>query len=93
MTELVTILGQSQPRISTHFKLLVEVAVAEVHHEGAWVFFLAASGGAAGIIAFDRPRDACAGRGTRTADRGRLAEVRRARTEQAARYFAAWAAK
>ncbi len=91
VTELVTILAQSQPRISRHLKLLVEAGLVERHREGAWVFFLAASNGAVGsllstILGTLAPDDA-----TRAADRGRLAEVRRARTEQAARYFAAHA--
>ncbi len=92
VTELVTILGQSQPRISRHLKLLLEGGLVERHREGAWVFFLAASAGPIGklladILATLAPQDAA-----RQADRGRLAEVRRARAEQAARYFAAHAA-
>jgi ubiquinone/menaquinone biosynthesis C-methylase UbiE len=92
VTELVTILGQSQPRISRHLKLLLEAGLVERHREGAWVFFLAASTGPIArlwrdILATLAPQDA-----TRLADRGRLAEVRRARAEQAARYFAAHAA-
>ncbi|MGP8231404.1 MAG: metalloregulator ArsR/SmtB family transcription factor [Methylovirgula sp.] len=92
VTELVTILGQSQPRISRHLKLLLEAGLVERHREGAWVFFLAASAGPVAkllrdILATLAPQDA-----TRLADRGRLAEVRRARTEQAARYFDAHAA-
>ena len=50
VTELVTILGQSQPRISRHLKLLVEAGLVERHREGAWVFFLAANGGAVGSL-------------------------------------------
>jgi ubiquinone/menaquinone biosynthesis C-methylase UbiE len=93
VSELVTILGQSQPRISRHLKLLVEAGVVERHREGAWVFFfLAPTGPAAalahGILARLTPQDA-----TRGADRARLAEVRQARTEQAARYFAAHASR
>lgn len=92
VTELVTILGQSQPRISRHLKLLVEAGLVERHREGAWVFFLAASSAPAGrllstVLSMLAPDDA-----TRAADRGRLAEVRRSRSEQAARYFAAHAA-
>ncbi len=51
VTELVTILGQSQPRISRHLKLLVEAGLVVRHREGSWAFFLAAPGGAAGEIA------------------------------------------
>src|SRR3984893_19293856 len=39
VSELMTILGQSQPRISRHLKLLVEAGLGERHREGAWVFF------------------------------------------------------
>ncbi len=92
VSELVTILGQSQPRISRHLKLLVEAGLVERHREGAWAFFLMAQRGAAaalgrdilGRLACDDPR--------RAADRERLTEVRRARAEQAVRYFAAHAA-
>jgi demethylmenaquinone methyltransferase/2-methoxy-6-polyprenyl-1,4-benzoquinol methylase/ArsR family transcriptional regulator len=92
VSELVTILGQSQPRISRHLKLLAEAGLVERHREGAWVFFLITqSGPAAGfardIIARLAPSDAHL-----LADRARLAEVRQARAEQAARYFAAHAA-
>src|SRR6476646_11920697 len=50
VTELVTILGQSQPRISRHLKLLVEAGLVVRHREGSWAFFLAAPGGAAGEL-------------------------------------------
>src|SRR5580693_2464282 len=47
VSELVAILGQSQPRISRHLKLLVEAGLAERQREGAWAFFrLADQGGA-----------------------------------------------
>jgi demethylmenaquinone methyltransferase/2-methoxy-6-polyprenyl-1,4-benzoquinol methylase/ArsR family transcriptional regulator len=91
VTELVTILGQSQPRISRHLKLLVEAGLVVRHREGSWAFFLAAPGGAAGeiaraVAAWLDPQDPVL-----LADRARLAEVRRARDQQAARYFAAQA--
>jgi demethylmenaquinone methyltransferase/2-methoxy-6-polyprenyl-1,4-benzoquinol methylase/ArsR family transcriptional regulator len=91
VTELVTILGQSQPRISRHLKLLVEAGLVTRHREGSWAFFLAAPGGAAGEVAraiptwFD-PQDPVL-----LSDRARLIEVRRTRAAQAARYFAAQA--
>src|ERR1700691_5422233 len=47
VSELVAILGQSQPRVSRHLKLLVEAGLAMRQREGAWAFFrLAESGGA-----------------------------------------------
>jgi demethylmenaquinone methyltransferase/2-methoxy-6-polyprenyl-1,4-benzoquinol methylase/ArsR family transcriptional regulator len=91
VTELVTILGQSQPRISRHLKLLVEAGLVVRHREGSWAFFLAAPGGAAGDIAravaqWLDPQDPVL-----LSDRARLIEVRRTRDVQAARYFAAQA--
>jgi SAM-dependent methyltransferase len=91
VTELVAILGQSQPRISRHLKLLVEAGLVVRHREGSWAFFLASPGGAAGkiprsVTAWLDPQDPVL-----VSDRTRLAEVRRARADQAARYFAAQA--
>src|SRR5271154_7025125 len=39
VSELVAILGQSQPRVSRHLKLLVEAGLAARQREGAWAFF------------------------------------------------------
>jgi demethylmenaquinone methyltransferase/2-methoxy-6-polyprenyl-1,4-benzoquinol methylase/ArsR family transcriptional regulator len=91
VSEVVAILGQSQPRVSRHLKLLVEAGVVERRREGAWAFFRLASLSAAGLMArgvidwLDAKDPVLAG------DRARLAEVRHARTENAARYFAAHA--
>jgi demethylmenaquinone methyltransferase/2-methoxy-6-polyprenyl-1,4-benzoquinol methylase/ArsR family transcriptional regulator len=92
VSELVTILGQSQPRVSRHLKLLVEAGLVERHREGSWVFFrIAQTGPVAGfgrdLVARLAPCDAHL-----SADRARLDEVRRGRAAQAARYFAAQAA-
>ncbi|MBT6275805.1 MAG: metalloregulator ArsR/SmtB family transcription factor [Chromatiales bacterium] len=39
VSELTEILGQSQPRLSRHLKLMVEAGVLTRQPEGAWVFF------------------------------------------------------
>ena len=91
VTELVTILGQSQPRVSRHLKLMVEAGLIERHREGAWAFFLLDAHGHAGALGrtiverLDRADPVLA------ADFARLAEVRAARAAQASRYFAAQA--
>ncbi len=90
VSELVAILGQSQPRVSRHLKLLVEAGLAERQREGAWAFFrLADPGGALAraLIARVDPADP-----TFAADRARLAAAREARRKQAAAYFAERAA-
>jgi ubiquinone/menaquinone biosynthesis C-methylase UbiE len=86
VSELVAILGQSQPRVSRHLKLLVEAGLAERQREGAWAFYrLADIGGALAraLIARVDPADP-----TFAADRARLAAARQARRKQAAAYFA-----
>ena len=36
--ELAQVLGQSQPRVSRHVKILIEAGIAERRKEGSWVF-------------------------------------------------------
>src|SRR6187402_2100446 len=50
VSDLTDILGQSQPRISRHLKLLVEAGLVERHREGAWAFFRLTDKGAAASI-------------------------------------------
>jgi ubiquinone/menaquinone biosynthesis C-methylase UbiE/DNA-binding transcriptional ArsR family regulator len=92
VSELVTILGQSQPRISRHLKLLAEAGLVERHREGAWVFFRIAQGGPVADFARDLIARLAPEEALLAADRERLARVRQARADQAARYFAAHAA-
>lgn len=92
VSELMTILGQSQPRVSRHLKLLVEAGLIDRHREGAWAFFRLADRGVANTIregviaALDGHDPALA------ADRRRLEAVRSERQDQAAAYFARHAA-
>ena len=52
VTDLTDILGQSQPRISRHLKLLAEAGVVDKHREGTWAFFeLAGEGPIAELVA------------------------------------------
>ncbi len=39
VSDLTDILGQSQPRISRHLKLLADAGVVDKHREGTWAFF------------------------------------------------------
>ena len=39
VTDLVDILGQSQPRVSRHLKLMVEAGVLERNREGARAYY------------------------------------------------------
>src|SRR4051795_13655105 len=49
VSDLTEVLGQSQPRISRHLKLLVEAGLVERIREGAWAFFRL-RGGRAGLV-------------------------------------------
>ncbi len=92
VSELVTILGQSQPRVSRHLKLLVEAGLVDRHREGAWAFFHVAHSGATAALARDILARITGDDPILMGDQARLQEVRQARSQQAARYFAAEAA-
>ena len=86
--ELGRILGQSQPRVSRHLKLLAAAGLVERFPDGAWVFYRLTTGGPARrlvdqILALLGPGDASV-----TADAERLDEVGAERASQAAAYFA-----
>ncbi|MGO9428773.1 ArsR/SmtB family transcription factor, partial [Rhodoblastus sp.] len=90
VSELVAILGQSQPRVSRHLKLIVEAGLAERQREGAWAFFRLADAG--GAFARDLVGRLDLADPTLAADRARLEVAREARRKQAAAYFAERAA-
>lgn len=86
--ELTQALGQSQPRVSRHLKLLTEAGLVERAPEGAWVFYrlprahtMERSFADAALAMLD-PRDPLIAR-----DAERLSAIRAARDEAAARYF------
>jgi ubiquinone/menaquinone biosynthesis C-methylase UbiE/DNA-binding transcriptional ArsR family regulator len=89
VTELTYILGQSQPRVSRHLKLMAEAGLLTRHKEGNWVLFRLRSEGLSGALARALV-DMLPGRDTLlTGDVTRIENVRRQREEQAAAYFSA----
>lgn len=90
--ELAQVLGQSQPRVSRHVKILSDAGLLDRHKEGSWVF-LALSNGERTEPLF-RLMDAWLDPGSSevlAADAVRLAAVRADRAQAAARYFSAHA--
>ena len=92
MGELAQVLGQSQPRVSRHLKILSDAALVERRKEGSWVFLTLANVDRAepmfGLMDLWRDSDI----GTLfAADAARLEVVRADRVEAAARYFSAHA--
>ncbi|MBV9862590.1 MAG: metalloregulator ArsR/SmtB family transcription factor [Alphaproteobacteria bacterium] len=87
VTELTQILGQSQPRVSRHLKLLCEAGLLDRFREGSWVFYRLSSGSASSALA--RHLVAACGESdpTMALDRQRLAAIKRQRAEAAAAYF------
>ncbi len=88
VTDLIEILGQSQPRISRHLRLLGEAGLLERYQEGAWAYFRAVDDGVAARIIADVLASMDASDPQLARDRERLETVRRKRSEQAAGYFA-----
>jgi len=90
VSDLVGLLGQSQPRLSRHLKLLVEGGVLERHQEGAWARYrlsTRAEGGAASdyasaVLDLLPQDDAVLSR-----DLDRLERLREARDREASQYF------
>jgi ubiquinone/menaquinone biosynthesis C-methylase UbiE/DNA-binding transcriptional ArsR family regulator len=91
VSELIEIVGQSQPRVSRHLKLLGEAGLVERFKEGSWVFCRAADRGAGADLG--RAIAQLADPAHQEADRTRLAHVRQARAQAAAAYFKANAAE
>lgn len=88
--ELAQVLGQSQPRVSRHVKILCDAGLAERRKEGSWVFVALGDAGLVSpvLAAIDQwgrmEPDHWA-----TADAARLAAVRADRAASAAQWFEA----
>ena len=87
VSELTQILGQSQPRVSRHLKLLCESGLLERHQERTWVFYRLVQPEAGGRLAQSLIALLPRADSTLALDRERLEAVKRARAERAARYF------
>jgi ubiquinone/menaquinone biosynthesis C-methylase UbiE/DNA-binding transcriptional ArsR family regulator len=90
VSELTEILGQSQPRVSRHLKLLCDAGLLDRFREGSWVFYRRAERGALCRRLLELLPE---GDPTLALDRERLGQVKRQRAEQATSYFRANAAQ
>ena len=87
VTELAQILGQSQPRVSRHLKLLCEAGLLDRFREGSWVFYRLSSGRPAGALSRHLVEACGEADETMALDLQRLAAIKRQRAELAAAYF------
>lgn len=88
--EIAQVVGQSQPRVSRHVRILVEAGIAERRKEGSWVFLrLGQSSHVAPLMRFLDAVDLSESEALWVkADLARLAAVRMERAHAAERYFA-----
>ena len=89
VSEIMQVLGQSQPRVSRHLKLLADAGLCERFPEGGWVFYRLVRTGAVSRLAavIEEFTDATDPQVQR--DRQRLAEIKRLRSKTAERFFEA----
>jgi SAM-dependent methyltransferase len=84
VTELTSLLGQSQPRVSRHLKLLCEAGLLDRFREGSYVFYrLSRSSDLAALLIGLLPENDP----TLALDRERLEAIKTARAEAAMAYF------
>ncbi len=93
VSELVDVLGQSQPRVSRHLKVLAEAGLLERLREGSWVFYRLARRGrdadvARGLLALAPGQDPIL-----ELDAARLTAILDRRAAAAADYFSRNAAR
>ncbi len=92
--ELAQVLGQSQPRVSRHVRILCDAGVARRRKEGSWAFLAPVKGGALSRLneAMDQITAESGEDLWSIADAARLAAVHADRATAAQAYFAAHAA-
>jgi len=88
VSEFVDILGQSQPRVSRHLKLLVEAGLMERIREGQWAYFrLARDLGSSQSLVREVIARLPTGNDMLAADQARLTDLKRRRENRAIAYF------
>ncbi|MGC6503319.1 MAG: ArsR/SmtB family transcription factor [Parvibaculales bacterium] len=90
--ELTLVLGQSQPRISRHLKLMTDAGLITRFPEGSWVFYRVAEAGEAAHLARDLVKLLPKDDAVLLRDNERLEGVRAQRAQAAQSYFTANAA-
>lgn len=92
VSELTQVLGQSQPRVSRHLRLLADAGLLERFREGSWVFYRRVQGGRGARLVRNLLRMLPSDDPALILDRQRLAAIRAARQDEATSYFAVQAA-
>jgi len=87
VSQLTQVLGQSQPRVSRHLKLLLEARLLERQREGSWAFYRLAGKGPAAELGRTLVDSIPADDPVLQLDMERLDVIRRVREKVAADYF------
>lgn len=87
VSELTEILGQSQPRVSRHLKLLCDSGLLQRFKEGSWVFYRAAECGDGAALGAALGELAAHDPASLESDKRRLQSVRDSRAAKAAAFF------
>jgi ubiquinone/menaquinone biosynthesis C-methylase UbiE/DNA-binding transcriptional ArsR family regulator len=87
VSELTQILGQSQPRVSRHLKLMAEAGLISRHKEGNWVLFRLREEDMGGALARSIVDLLPGADSVLAGDLARLEDIRGRRAEAAAHYF------
>lgn len=87
VSEIVRILGQSQPRVSRHLKLLTDAGALDRIPEGSWVFYRLGKGGGVTDVVDVLINNIPSDDSTMIRDHERLDRVKTDRSEAAGRYF------
>ncbi|NHT76535.1 metalloregulator ArsR/SmtB family transcription factor [Rhizobiaceae bacterium CRRU44] len=93
VTDLTEILGQSQPRISRHLKLLTEAALIDRYQEGAWAYFRLRGQGQSVALVRQILGAADGDDAVLARDSERLTALKQARSDRAQAYFSRNAAE
>src|SRR5215831_10877559 len=93
VSELTQILGQSQPRVSRHLKLLCAAGLLDRFREGSWVFYRLSQLGPMGALARHLVAGCRETDPTIALDLQRLSVIKRQRADVASAYFSENAAQ
>ncbi len=87
VSELTQILGQSQPRVSRHLKLLCDAGLLDRFREGSWVFYRLSQSSPASALARQLVAACGASDPTIVLDLQRLSAIKQQRADLASAYF------
>jgi DeoR/GlpR family transcriptional regulator of sugar metabolism len=87
VSELTGILGQSQPRVSRHLKLMLDSRLIKRQQEGSWALFRLSRDAASDVLVQELLSRIDTSDETISRDAERLAEVKLKRREKASTYF------